>query len=193
MIELPALPAPNGMQITLLDFGLVQRGAASLRVNRPGSRFRVSFTFPPMLPDTARLFVARLVRGKRDGIKVELPLLVEQPSAGAPVVDGAGQSGQALALRGLTPSIVIGEGHWLTITTATGSSFLHSVAVAAQADGLGRVSLQIEPPLRAAFADGDAVELEVPFVTGFVDGEAWEFALPLDRLASVQFTMEEFA
>lgn len=193
MIELPSAPAPNGMETSLIDYGLIQRGAASIRVDRPGSRFGVSFTFPPMLPAAARVFVARLLRAKREGLKIALPLLVEQGTPGLPVVDGAGQTGSALAVRGMVPGYQPLSGFWLTIIDADGSAYLHAVAADAQADVAGKAVLQIEPPLRAPFPDGAQIEMAAPFVTGFVQGDRWSFELPLHRLVAVNFEMEEFA
>lgn len=192
MIELPDSPAPNGMEPTLLDYGSVQRGAAALRVNRPGSRWRMGFTYPPMLPDVSRKFVARLVRAKRDGVRITLPLIVPQGLAGSPVVDGAGQAGTALALRGLAPAYIAREGFWLNVVEADGTSYLHKVFETGVADGDGKVTLEIDPPLRAPFADGDRVELSAPWIDGFVDGEDWSWTVPLNRLIAVGFVVEEY-
>lgn len=194
MITLPDSPAPNGLGYALLDYGSIQRGAASLRVDRAGSRYRLEISFPPMVPDTSRKFLARLQRAKREGIEIELPLLgVSQGIPGAPVLDGAGQAGTAIALRGLTPGYVVKEGFWLTISEADGTAYLHSVAETAVADASGEAAVQIEPPLRAPFADGDAVELARPFVQGFVDGDSLAWEVLVNRLIAPSFVMEEYA
>ncbi len=193
MIELPSDPAPNGMEAALLDYGVIQRGASSLRVNRPGNRYRMAFSYPPMQPDKARTFTGRLTRAKRDGVKVELPLIVSQGSPGSPVVDGAGQSGTTLAVRGLTPGYVAREGFWLTITDADDRGYLHQVMVTIAADGSGDATLLIEPPLRAPFADGADIELAAPWIEGFIDGEEWGWMIPVNHLVSVGFTVEEYA
>lgn len=194
MINLPDSPAPNGLGYALLDYGSIQRGASSLRVDRAGSRWRLEISFPPMQPDTSRKFLARLQRAKREGIEIVLPLLgVSQGIPGAPVVDGAGQAGTAIALRGLTPGYVAKEGFWLTISEADGTAYLHSVAETAVADSAGNMTVEIEPPLRAPFADGDAVELARPFVQGFVDGDSLAWEVPLNRLIAPSFVLEEYA
>src|SRR3546814_10222091 len=68
MIELPNSPAPNGAQPSLLDYGMTLRpgtGAAVLRVDRKGSRYKANISFPPMLPSVSRIFIARLLKAKR--------------------------------------------------------------------------------------------------------------------------------
>lgn len=193
MIELPASPAPNGMEPALLDYGIVQRGASSLRVNRAGNRYRVAFSYPPMQPEKAHTFTGRLTRAKRDGVKITLPLIVPQGSPGAPVVDGVGQSGTSLAVRDLNAGYPAKEGFWLTIYEADGTGYLHQVVETVRADASGNATLAIEPPLRAPFADGDPIELAAPTVEGFVDGEEWGWSIPVNRLVAVSFTVEEYA
>lgn len=192
MIELPTSPAPNAMEAALLDRGFIQRGGSSLRIDRPGSRFRVAIGYAPMEPATARRFLARIKRAKREGLRIPLPLLEEQGIPGAPQVDGADQAGTALAVRGLTPAYIVKEDFWLTIVDADGTAYLHSVAETAVADAAGLAVLQIEPPLRAPFPDGAVIELRRPFIEGFIDGEEWGWQVPLMRRISPGFTIEEF-
>ncbi len=193
MIELPASPAPNGMEPALLDYGLIQRGASSLRVNRAGNRWRIAFSYPPMQPDKARTFTGRLTRAKRDGVKVALPLIVPQGAPGVTVVDGAGQSGTTLAVRGFNAGYPIKEGFWLTAIDADGVGYLHQVAETVRADASGEATLSIDPPLRTPLLDGAAIELGEPWIEGFIDGEEWGWSIPVSRLVSVGFTVEEYA
>src|SRR3546814_1114296 len=70
--ELPNSPAPNGAQPSLLDYGMTLRpgtGAAVLRVDRKGSRYKANISFPPMLPSVSRIFIARLLKAKREGLR----------------------------------------------------------------------------------------------------------------------------
>ncbi|MGV1682900.1 hypothetical protein [Sphingopyxis sp. NJF-3] len=197
MIELPADPAPNGVQPTLLDFGMNLRpstGAAVLRVDRKGSRYRLQVSFPPMLPSVSRIFVARLLKAKREGLRIAFPLIdVPQGAPGSPVVDGAGQTGTSLAIRGLTPGYAAKEGYWLSIEDENGQHFLHNVSEAARADGSGEVTLNITPELRAPFLDGATVHLAKPMVEGFVDGNEWSWTIPVNKLVAIEFTLEEAA
>lgn len=193
MIEFLNDPAPTGAEPSLLDYGFLQRpssGAPALRIDRPGSRYSVAVTFPPMKPDVARTFVARLQRAKREGLRIEYPLLdLSQGNPGAPLVNGAGQSGTTLDIKGLTPHYVVKEGYALTIIeAATGDRFLHFCLDAAAADASGLVTIEIEPPLRAPFANNDVVLLAKPTVEGWVTSDI-TWSLRLDRLIDVGATI----
>lgn len=192
MITLPEKPIPNGMVETLLDYNFVQRGAASVQVNRLGSRYSMQFSFPPMKPEEARVFTSRFKRGKRLGIRINLPMLVPQGFPGAPVVDGAGQSGATLNVRGLEPGHVIGEGFWMTLVDSDGIGYLHSVSETAVADANGEAAVEIEPLLRAPFADGATIHLAEPYIEGFVDGENFVVETSSDQFVILSVTVEEY-
>jgi len=193
MIVLPTSPRPNRMDVDVLDFGTIQRGASSLRVNRPGGRHRITFTWPTeiMRPPISSGFVALLKRGKRQGVRIPVLLPRSQPAAGSPVVNGAGQSGTTLSVRGFTPSYAIGQDFWFTIVDASGVGYLHTVVEAATANGSGVASLQIEPPLRAPFADGAQVNITAPFVEGDLVGESFSYGFDSLRQVPLTITIEE--
>lgn len=195
MIELPEWAVPNGVSPELMDFGITLRpstGAAVQRVNRKGSRFKLTVNLPPMPPEKARIVVARLLAAKNEGLRVPYPLLDPQGSPGAPVVDGAGQTGTTLAVRGLTAGYAVKEGFWLSIVDASGQHYLHTATDAVRAAADGTATFSIAPMLRTPFADGATVNLAVPMVEGFVDGN-WGWDIPVNRLTAVQFPLEEAA
>ena len=107
-------------------------------------------------------------------------------------MDGAGQAGKSLDIRGLTSAYAFKEGFWLTITGADGTSYLHSVSEPAVATAGGLATVQIEPMLREAFIDGAVIELGSPFIEGFIDGDSWSWAVPVNRLIAVAFSVEEY-
>jgi hypothetical protein len=196
MIELPPLPAPNGATPALIDYGGTLRsplGGPALRVNRPGSRYRLAFTFPPCASaNEGRVFVSRLIRAKRVGLRMPYPLLsAHQPVAGDPVVDGAGQSGLTLAVRGLQPGTTVREGFWLSIENTTGQHYLHNVAASVMAGSDGKATLTIEPMLRRPFADGCRIHLARPMIEGFVEGDEWQWSLYLDHNIGIEVAIEE--
>jgi hypothetical protein len=192
MIEPPLSPAPNGMDPLYDDRGITQEGASDLRVDKPGSRWGMVFSYPPMQPDKSRVFTARFVRGKSEGVRIELPLLVPQGSPGAPVVDGAGQSGRLLNVRGFTPGYAVKEGYWLNIVeAATGYSYLHQAFGTTFADASGDAVLDLNPAMRAPFADGDVIELAKPWIEGRVQGEDWGWQVPVNRLIGLSVPVKE--
>jgi hypothetical protein len=195
VIELPSNPAPNGVVPRLIDYGFTMRsptGGSSLRLDRAGSRFAVEVSYPPMKADKARVFVSRLLEAKSQGLRIEFPLLgVSQGNPGTPVVDGAGQAGKTLSVRGLTPGYVVKEGYWLSIVDADGQHYLHNATAVVTADAGGLASLSITPALRVPFADGAVIHLAKPMIEGLVDGNEWSWQLPVNRLIALAVTIEE--
>ena len=196
MITLPSSPAPNAATPALMDPGVNLRaalGGATVRVTRPGARFRVGVTFPLMAPDVARVFVSRLIRAKFVGLRMPFPLLGEtQGTPGSPVVDGAGQAGTSIKLRSINPGHVFKEGSWLSIV-GDGQHYLHNVTNAVTTDNAGQATVSIAPPLRYPFPDGAAVHVAQPMIEGFVEGDTADWSVRVDRLVQLGFTLEEYA
>lgn len=197
IVELPEDPAPNGVQVALRDFGMhlePSTGAEVLRVDRKGSRHRLMVSLPAMPTDQARVFISRLKRAKRQGLRIPFPLVdVNQGSPGAPVVDGAVPTGHTLPLRGLTPGYACKEGYWLSIEDENGRHYLHSVSISGRAAADGTLEVELDEALRWPFEDGATVHLAKPMVEGFVRGEEWQWAIPVDRLIRLEFPLEEAA
>lgn len=193
MITLPNLPRPNRMGVDLLDFGFDQTGASDQRVDRPGGRYVLTFSWPTeiMRPPLASRFLSRLKRGKRQGVQLDVLCPRPQGNPGFPVVDGAGQSGSELDVRGLTPGYVAQEDFWLTIVETDGTAYLHSVYETVGASDTGTATLQIEPPLRAPFPDGARVELGRPFIQGTLVGETFSYAFEQLRQVPLTVTIRE--
>ena len=195
MIELPAWAIPNDApSVALVDAGGTMRSplnTAALRVNRPGSHYRVALAFAPFEAREGRVIVSRLIRAQREGLRVEFPLAEPQPIGPGVVVDGAGQAGLSLRVRGLTPRAVVREGWWLSIEPEAGPRCLHNVGGEAIAAADGTATLALGEALRAPFADGVRVNLARPMIEGLVDGDAREWSLSVDQLTSISFTIEE--
>ena len=86
-------------------------------------------------------------------------------AGGAPVVNGAGQTGNTLNVRGCTSS----QSPWLKVgdyfhfATPDGWQELHLVVGSDVAsDGSGHATLTIEPPIRTSPADGAAIVTQSP-------------------------------
>jgi len=193
MIELPDGVVPSDVRPALVDRGGTMRGASALRVNRLGSHFRATVTLPPLpMEPLGRVTVSRLIRGKREGIRIPYPLLgVNQGAATPGAINGAGQAGRTINLRSLTPGLIAREGFWLSIVDPTGQHYLHNVRADAAVGSDGRVATGIEPELRYPFPDGAAVHLGRPMIEGMVDGDEAEWSLSLANHAGVSFTIEE--
>nr|WP_221233148.1 hypothetical protein [Sphingomonas endophytica] len=191
---MPEWAVPNAATPALVDAGGVMRSplnTAALRVNRLGSHYLAALAFPPFEPEQGRIVVSRLIRAQRLGLRVPYPLFVDQGQPGAPLVDGAGQSGLSLTLRGLSPGYTAREGYWLSIVDPTGQHYLHNVAGDAVADADGRMILSLSEMLRVPFENGAAVHLAAPMIEGLVDGDKRAWNLAVNRTTSIEFTVEE--
>lgn len=186
MIELPDDPAPNAVDIEVMDFGMTLRpsgGASPLRVNRAGGRLRARVSFPPMKPSKARVFNVRLMAAKDEGLRVDFPLLGESQGApGLPLVNGANPTGTTLPLKGLTPGYALKEGYVLTLIDAAGNRYTHLAGSNGVASAGGLLTVTgLRPPIRGVFADGDTVLLAKPTIEGaLVEDFGW--SLSVDRL-----------
>lgn len=198
MIELPD-PPPNAVEPGLIDFGFIQRpplGAKATRIDRKGNRFRALVHWAPMTPDLARVFVSRLLAAKSEGVRIEYPLQgVSQGAPGTPVVDGSGQQGTTLALRGMTPGYAFREGFWLSVVDDTDggdfAAYLHNCRSNAFVAPDGTVSIEIFPPLRVPFGDGATVLVAKPILEGLVTGDEWSWQVPAGRLVALAVPIEE--
>jgi hypothetical protein len=111
------------------------------------------------------------------------------------VVDGDEPAGTTLPLRGLTPGYAAKEGYWLTIVRAADDyRCAHLVQTPAVAAEDGTIELDIDPPIRGVFADGDIVLLAKPTIEGTLTAPP-SWALSVERLIrnGAQLTIEEGA
>jgi hypothetical protein len=193
MITLPGTPVQRSEMPREVDPGFAQRsvGGALTRIDRPGLKFACEFTLPPMKPETARVFIPRLLRAKSEGIRLPWALMgVSQGSPGSPEVAAGGTSvGTNLSVQSATPNYLVKEGYWLNVVDSDGVHFLHTVtADVTLAFGAGDIS--IWPPLRADLVAGNLVVLDVPQFEGLVTSEI-TWPKPHTRIVQLGFEVEE--
>lgn len=195
MIILPTWPGARKAVPSLLDFGGIlepDSGAQTQRINRLGNRYSVQFEMPPLEnKDEGRIWVNRLVRGKRLGARMEYPLLDFRPGTpGSFVVNGAGQAGTSLALRNGTPGYQFKEGQPFNLVIG-GYHYLDFVAADVTANGSGAVTIELSQMLRAEPADGDGLVIAQPIVEGWVIGDRVSWELALNRSVGLSFEIQE--
>jgi hypothetical protein len=197
MIELPANPAPNAAEPALIDFGITIEGAlgaGSLRVNRPGSRFRVTVGFAAMVPEVADVFIARLLAAKDEGLRIPYPQRTRaRGNPGSPVVDGANPTGKLLPLRSATNGHVFREGGWISIEDASGQHYLHNIRGSVRVAPDGTCELPISPALRVPFADGASIHAAQPMIEGLVEGDSITWRETENHLVELSFAIREAA
>ena len=165
--------------VSFVDSGGVAEGSLggpSDYIARPGLRFSVHYTLPPLPSDNeARLFQSMLERGLREDVSYPFPLDFRPPQAsgGQGAVNGSVPAGSSLPLRNLYPSYPFYVGQPLAVVSspgiaAGGLGSIHRVTAAAIADGSGLVTLSVFPWTRTAFVDGNEVEIERPRIRGIL-------------------------
>lgn len=195
MITLPDWPAPASASPFLIDFGGTLSpalGGQEQRINRLGSRFGIAVTMPPMpSAKLGRQWLASLILGKSEGVRIELPMAGFDPGLpGAVLVDGAGQAGTTLNVRAATPNYAFRFGQFFSIVTG-GRHHLHMVAAETLADSAGEAALPIAPMLRTPPADGDACHFAQPMIEGFISGSelAWQWSI--GNFVGLEFEIRE--
>lgn len=198
-IYLPSTPLPAKATPAPVVFGGWQTpptGGVESWLGFMGCRMSMAITTPNLLPEPdGRLWTAALLdawltgetiacRFPQPGFDVRAP--------GAAVVDGAGQAGTTLNLRGLTPSYVIRRRQLFSIVSG-GRRYLHYARAQAIADGTGKVAVPIGPMLRIQPADGDIAELGAPMIEGKLAGDDKGWTMIPARVQGLSFTISEIA
>lgn len=167
-------------------------GGADLDTPRMGDRFAADITTAQLRQDAqSRLLIADLMEGLTADVRIPLRMPNRSRALGAGVVDGAGQTGSALKVRGLYRgsgpargdffSIVHGDRHHVFMATAQ-----------VIADAAGAATIPIWPMLRFITVDGSRVALDAPMIEGRLvgfDGKGVQFAR--NRAEPLQFSIAE--
>lgn len=184
-IELPQPRLPRSAVPKLLDWGADQKspgGGAFQRLNRLGNRFALEISYPRLKPEPdGRILASRLRRAKTEGALFPFPqpgLVIGNP--GAPVVNGSGQAGTTINLRGFAIGYTVREGQFFSIIHG-GRRYLHCANANATANGSGQVTLSIHPMLRIVTADGAICEFTKPYIEGIVAGSSIDVELTIAR------------
>lgn len=124
-----------------------------------GELWEIEVGLPRMFREDAEYFNAFLLklRGKYGTFLIGNPNAYNPRGSwvGTPVVDGGGQSGDTLNIRGLTPSQtnIARAGDYIQLGTGSNTR-LHQVLNDTNSDGAGKASLLIAPNLRSSPSDG---------------------------------------
>lgn len=174
MIDLPDY-GYTSRTITPIDPGGVAdgtMGGPSDYIDRPGYRYSVQFTLPPIRSsDEARIFESMLEQAARDDVSYPWPLDVRSFAMGAPRINGSSAPGVVIPLKGLVPGTQIRIGQAMAVILADGTGFIHKATAATIADSSGHATVPVFPLTRTTFADGLTVEIEKPRIRGTL---AWQ-------------------
>ena len=197
-IIIPQPRLPQSAVIRFLDFGgtlTPPGGGAAQRVNRLGSRCAIDIQFPRLRPEPdGRVLMSAIRQALVDGALFPVPQPGFHISApGAPVVDGAGQLGTTLNIRGFTPEYAGRNGQFFSIIQA-GRRYLHHLTYEGIADPTGRMAAAaIWPMLRVSPDDGAVCEFFKPMIEGFLTGNSVEIELSIAKGVPAKIMITEAA
>lgn len=195
-VRLPSSPPPASAKVRLVSSMNELRpafGGPVQRMARMGSRFAVDYVLPPMEYEQAMLWIGLLASAEVDTVIMPFPQgRYDTGSPGSPTVDGAGQAGTSLNVRGLTPGTAIGLGQAFTVISG-GARYNYIVVEAAEADGDGKATLRFSPMLRYPPSNNDQVLLAEPEIEGFAFSGGLEWSIDTACHVGLEFTVEEKA
>lgn len=130
---------------------------------RPGARWVCSLSWPALSGDDLANIRAFLAQAAKGGMRFLLPNYAYASRGvltGAPLVNGAGQSGLTLVTKGWTISItgIVKAGDLLQL--ATGQLLIATAD--ANSNASGNTTLAVEPALRTSPADSSVITVITP-------------------------------
>jgi hypothetical protein len=195
-ILLPAKPGVRTAKPRLVDVGAVQRsplGATAQRLNRPGNHFAIDVEAPTSRGgDIGRVLIARLILGMEEGLILPFVQDFKPCVSPDPVVDGAGQAGRTLNLRGWQAAAWAKEGQFFSIIQG-GRRYVHMITAQSFAGTDGKMAASIYPMLRVPLDDGAVCEFQLPMIEGFMVGDNLEWQIQTAPFIDVTFSVEEAA
>lgn len=195
-IELPQPRLPQKATPRFLDYGGVLMppgGGVGQKLIRPG-RFAIVITYSQLRPEPdGRVLGAALRRAKQEGALFPFPEPgIPAADYGNPIVNGAGQTGETLQLRGLTAGVTILDGKFFSLIYG-GRRYLHHAAADTVVGASGAVALPIFPMLRISPNDGATIELAKPYIEGELDGNTVDVELAIAKSTPAAITITELA
>lgn len=191
---LPSSPRPSKMTprpISSRNETRPATGAGPVGRNlRPGTRWAWDIQMRPMTYVDALAWDDLLEEGDTVVMDILQPgLVIGNP--GAPLIDGANQSGRTLNLKQVEPGYVFRKGQWLSMIL-NGQRFAYKSRSAATADGAGKLVVPLRTILRVPTLNNAVVEIAKPMAEGWVtlEQDAHEIAAD-ERLVRLRFTLEE--
>lgn len=143
-------------------------GGPRMPVDRPGDHWALEIDTGTLRTSCGQALMADIVRGRAQPVAIPIPEPgIYKGAPGKLKVDGAGQTGEFLNVKGGTPAGIIFKGWFISIYSG-GHWYAHMVTQTTANDIAGYNTLSLWPMLRAPHADNDAVEAVSPMIEGLV-------------------------
>lgn len=191
---LPTWPGPSSMTprpIFARNETRPATGAGPVGRNlRPGTRWAWDIELPPMSYVDSLAWDDLLSEDDTVVMEILQPGLVIGDPGAAPQVNGAGQAGRMLNVKGVRPGYVFRKGQWLSVIQA-GQRFAYKSSAAATANGAGNIAIPLRTMLRTLLSNNAVVEIAKPMVEGWPTIDTDSLTVGVDGLVSPRFTVEE--
>lgn len=191
-LVLPTRPAPSSMTPRPISSRNEQKPASQGPVNRymrPGTRWAWDINLPPMSYLNSLEWDDLLSEADTVIMKIYQPGL-DTGSPGAPQVNGSGQLGMTLNLKGVTPGYVFRKGQWLSVSVG-GQWFAYKSSALATATSGGLLAVPLRTMIRLPAANNATVKIADPVAEGFPTVDPASLEVAADRLVRLRFTLEE--
>lgn len=192
---MPASPAPQSLEFTANDVVAISVSpftGQQQTMDWQAGWLEASVIMPPMPEQQAKAWTAFLLalRGQANVFQLGVPAppCATPPSVGTPVVNGANQTGFALATSGWTASLSPAwkAGEWLQV-----GNRMYQNLTDANSDGSGHATLSIWPKLRESPANGAALNLTNPRGFWRLKSNARKWSITEIRIYGMQFDILE--
>lgn len=192
-VVLPQLPRGAVATPRLISFGgdlTPTLGGPVQRIVRVGSRYAIDVEMPTLDGQCARDWISALIDCEREIAVLRFPQPgLEIGNPGAPVVNGGGQAGSRLSVRGFSANYPVRNAQFFTMDHQ-GRRYLHK-ARAANASGTGVALLDIAPMLRVIPFDSVALNFAAPTIEGWVKGPETAWSVGRRFTKGLSFTITE--
>lgn len=198
VITMPSSPKPRRVQLSLRQPTQVNRsewtGRRKVTILAGAPMWLLAAEYPPIVGEANillwRAFLVQL-QGQANTFRLRLSEGAQRVGSN-PSVNGAGQTGTALSLSGLTPSATnLRAGHWLTVplTDGTWQAVQLIADLTANASGVGTAAFR--PWLRAAASNGGACESVYPWVELALTSDTTGWGVEPGQIYSLSLDCEE--
>ena len=178
---------------TIVSSAIDQRSATGSNRQkglRKGSHYAYEFALEPLSHAEALDWLD--LRNEADTVIVDVPQMgLEIGSPGTTRVNGSGQAGTNLAIKGFTPSYAVRKGHAFNHIGSDGVRRIYIASAAVIADGSGNATVPLETMLNWPPLNGDVLEFASVKIEGFASVEKGSFLQDGNGWHSIRFTIEE--
>lgn len=178
---------------TIVSSAIDQRSATGSNRQkglRKGSHYAYEFALEPLSHAEALDWLD--LRNEADTVIVEVPQMgLEIGSPGTTRVDGSGQAGTSLEIKGFTPSYAVRKGQAFNHIGSDGVRRIYVADADVIADVSGKATVPLETMLNWPPLNNDVIDFAEVQIEGFASVEKGSFLLDGDGWHRIRFTVEE--